>query len=97
MHQHVNLPSRVINTFVCFIKFNSLCIRSIIVLIPIPLRYEIKNKHLWPYTKYNNICLNYKQHRWPKLSSPYVAYNIVHYGRILLKIKPSTIESMTVE
>ena len=63
MHQCVNLPSQVINMFVCFIKINTFHIGCITVLIPIPLWYEIKNKHLWPYTKYNNICLNYKQHR----------------------------------
>ena len=40
------------------------------VLIPILLWYEIKNKHLWPYTKYNNIYLNCMQLGWPKLSSP---------------------------
>ena len=30
----------------------------------------IKNKHFWLYTKYNNICLNYEKHGWPKSSSP---------------------------
>ena len=34
------------------------------------LTYKIKNKHLWLYTKYNNIYLNYKQHGRPRLSSP---------------------------
>ena len=30
----------------------------------------IKNKHFWPYTKYNNIYLNYEKPGWPKPSSP---------------------------
>ena len=34
------------------------------------LPYDIKHKHFWPYTKYNNMCLQYEKHGWPKLSSP---------------------------
>ena len=39
------------------------------------MAYNIKNKHLWSYTKYNNICLNNRQ-TWMALAlQPYVAFN----------------------
>ena len=55
---------------------------------------KIKNKHLWPYTKYNNICLNYRQHGWPKLSNPMKLLTLSSMEKILFKIKPFNIESM---
>ena len=32
--------------------------KDFIAFILIILPYDIKNKHFWPYTKYNNTCLN---------------------------------------
>ena len=51
----------------------SICIASVHKLIAFILKLlscEIKNKHFWPYTKYNNICLNYQKLGWPEPSSP---------------------------
>ena len=38
--------------------------------IHVTLLCDFKTKHFWPYTKYNNTCLNYDKPGWPKLSSP---------------------------
>ena len=51
----------------------SICIASVHNLIAFILKLlscKIQNKHFWPYTKYNNIYLNYEKPGWPKLSSP---------------------------
>ena len=43
---------------------------NIIALHLLLLQYHFTNKHFWPYTKYNDTCLNYEKPGWPKLSSP---------------------------
>ena len=45
-------------------------IRSLHSDIHISLLYDFKNKHFWPYIKYNNTCLNYEKPGWPRVSSP---------------------------
>ena len=70
MYSLLHIPYLVLiypSYFFMYVTF--VCI-DLIAFIHILLVCDFKTKHFWPYTKYNNVCLNYEQPGWPRLSNP---------------------------